>query len=611
MASRVNFSERLGKTMADLSAEQHLRIANLLSSSPDISRRRLLVLGGVGLGSLGLAACTSSGAKSSAAASTSATSPGSNGTLSVLTTSVASALDRDSSQGSTSGLGEININVQDPLVHFRTVQEGAVTTLDLTGLPGSLQPRLAESWTQVSDLKWQFKLRQGVVNNLGHEFTSADVVYTFARAMSASGQTVASAYVATTGGLIPGTALAPTATAADKTLTNQVVATGKYTVEFNLFDQTGLFPTILAVWNQYIFDSTEMKKHATASDPWSHDWCNAGNAVGFGPYYLDQLVPSSSATLKATPNYYGGAPAFTTINITATTSPSAQLAAVQAGTTDMAEGISSQLIKTLESSSTVQVVGGYTNKIIEMFVNYNYAPWNGTNTKLLRQAVAYAIPYNDILSGVYPGISRRAYSHVPSTFGGYAADMTYSTDLAKANALMSQAGFPGGKGLSQSMPGLQLYYANDLPDLATIAVYVRAALASIGIPITLQPITEAVFSTRKLVKKDLPMVLDSSDNPLIPDALYMIQTFFVPSSAGGLIDEGNYNNATVNSLTTQGFKEVGSPRDAVAAQIQQIMMGDLPAIPLAEVQEVAVVKKGITGYVPYEVENEALFQYLK
>ena len=595
--------------MVDLSAEQHLRIANLLSGSPDISRRRLLVLGGVGLGSLGLSACTSSGSKSSA--STSATSQGPNGTLAVLTTSVASALDRDSSQGSTSGLGEININVQDPLVHFRTVPEGAVTTLDLTGLPGSLQPRLAESWKQISNLKWQFKLRQGVVNNLGHEFTSADVVYTFARAMSASGQTVASAYVATTGGVIPGTALAPTATVADKTLTNQVVAIDKYTVEFNLFEETGLFPTILAVWNQYIFDSTEMKKHATTGDPWSHNWCNAGHAVGFGPYYLANLVPNSSATLKATPKYYGGTPAFTTINITATTSPSAQLAAVQAGATDMAEGISSQLIKTLQSSSTVQVVGGYTNKIIEMFVNYSYAPWNGPNTKLLRQAVAYAIPYDVILSGVYPGISRRAYSHVPSTFGGYVADMTYSTDTDKAKALMSQAGFPGGKGLSHSMPGLQLYYANDLPDLATIAVYVRAALAAIGIPVTLQPVTEAVFSTRKLVKKDLPMVLDSSDNPLIPDALYMIQTFYVPSSAGGLIDEGNYNNATVNSLTSQGFKEVGAPRDAVAAQIQKIMMGDLPAIPLAEVQEIAVVKKGITGYVPYQVENEALFQYLK
>jgi peptide/nickel transport system substrate-binding protein len=572
---------------------------------PDISRRRLIQIGGVTLGAWTLAACSSSSSPSS----TSTSAPKAGQTLSVLTTSVASALDRDSSQGSTSGLAEINMNVQDALVAFQLVPDGAVTKRVLTGLPGTLQPRMATSWKQLGPLKWQFTLRQGVVNHLGHEFTSADVVYTFARAMSVSGQTTASAYVATTGGVLP--PVLPTSPASAKTLTDQVVAVDKYTVEFNLDADTGLFPTILGVWNQYIFDSTEMKAHATASDPWSHNWCNAGNAVGFGPYYLDKLVPNSSAVLKATPNFWAGAPVYTTINITATTSPSAQLAAIEAGSTNMAEGLAYQSLKTLENSSSVQVVGGYTNKLVEMFINYDDAPWNGANTKLLRQAVAYAVPYDQILNGVYPGFSRRAYSHVPSTFGGYVATRTYSTNLDQAKSLMSQAGFPGGKGLNSSMPGLQLYYANDQPDLATIAVYIRAALASIGMPITLQPVTEAVFSTRKLVKKDLPMVLDSSDNPLIPDALYMIRTFFIPNSAGGLIDEGNYNNPTVNSLTAKGFKEVGSPRDAIAAQIQQIMMGDLPAVPLAEVEATAVVQKGITGYVPTDQQNVALFEFLR
>jgi peptide/nickel transport system substrate-binding protein len=599
--------------MVDLNAEQHRRISELLSAGPDVSRRRLLQLGGLSVAGLALAACTSSGDGSSKNApnpsGTGATQSG--GTLSVLTTNVAASLDRDSAAGSTAGLVEININVQDPLVAFKTTANGDITERDLTNLPDSLQPRLAESWKQVSDLKWQFKLRKGVVNHLGHEFTSDDVIYTFARAKSLSGQTTAAAYVAKTGGVIPASAMAEGATAADKKLGNEVVAIDKYTVEFNLTGVTGLFPTILAVWNQYIFDSTEMKKHATASDPWSHDWCSEGNAVGFGPYYLDKLVPNSSAVLKATPNYYGEAPSFTTINITATTNPSSQLAAVQAGSTDMAEGISSQSMKTLENSSSVQVLGGYTNKIIEMFINYNYAPWNGPNTKLLRQAVAYAIPYEQIIDGVYPGIARRSYSHVPSTFGGYVEQKTYDTDVDKAKDLMSQAGFPGGQGLDKSMPGLQLYYSNDQQDLANIAVYIRSALGAIGIPLTLQPITGAVFSTRKLVKKDLPMVLDPSDNPLIPDALYMVQTFYVPNTAGGLIDEGNYNNDQVNQLTADGFTKVGDPRNAIAEQIQQIMMDELPAIPLAEVQAVAVVKKGISGYVPNDQQNVALFQYLK
>ncbi len=575
--------------MAHFHIKRNVNHADQLILAPMLTRRRVLQIGGLALGTIGMGSNVAFSADGR--------------TLSVLTIAVAASLDRDSSQASSSGLGEISNNVFDPLVGFRLVQQGPVTLRDLTALPDSLQPRLAESWEKVSDLKWRFKLRQGVVNQLGHEFTADDVVYTFARAKSRSGQTTAAAYVATTGGLFSGDAK-------DKELGNAVVKVDKYTVEFNLVANTGLFPTILAVWNQYIFDSAEMKKHATADDPWSHEWCNAGNAAGFGPYYLEKLTQSASATLKATPNYYGGTPAFTTISITASTNPSAQLAALQTGSVDLAEGVSPQSMKSLENSTAVQVVGGYTNRILEMFINYSYAPWDGPNNKLLRQAVAYALPYDEMLNAVYPGISQRSYSHVPSTFGGYVATQTYATNVDKAKALMVQAGHPNGQGLDESMPGLQLHYPNDQPDVAAVAVYVRSALGAIGIPITLQPIPPAVFSSRKLVKKDLPMVLDPSDNPLIPDALYMVQTFYVPKDAGGLIDEGNYNNDMVNSLTAKGFTQTGAERDAAAEQIQKIMMDELPAIPIAEVKEVAVLKQGIKGYVPLDQLNVAQFQYL-
>ena len=39
-------------------------------------------------------------------------------------------------------------------------------------------------------------------------------------------------------------------------------------------------------------------------------------------------------------------------------------------------------------------------------------------------------------------------------------------------------------------------------------------------------------------------------------------------------------------------------------------MEELPAIPLAEVQAVAVAKKGINGYMPNDQQNLTQFQYL-
>jgi peptide/nickel transport system substrate-binding protein len=583
----------------------------MLKMTVEFDRRRFLQIGG-GLTLAGvLAACTgSSGSKSSSSrsgsGSSSAAAGGKNGTtLSVLVNNIATSLDRDSSQATGGpGLSSISMNVMEPLIGFKMTPNGDNFSQDYAGLPGTLQPRLAESFSQTGPMTWRFKLRQGIVNAAGSKFTSADVIYTFNRAYSVSGQTTAALYVATTGGVLPSTKVA-------KTLTTEVVAVDDYTVDFNLFAITGLFPTMLAVWNQYIMDSTVMKAHATTADPWSHDWMNAGNAAGFGPYTLKSLVPSTSATLIADPNYYGAKPQFTTINITAATNASAQLAAIQAGSAQEAEALTAESLKTLEKSPTVTVVGGYTNKQLEMFMNYNYAPWNSPGNIALRQAVAYALPYDQIIDGVYPDVARRAYSHVPSTFEGYVADKTYSTDLAKAKALMVTAGFPGGAGLTADMPGLQLFWSNDQTDLVTVATYIKSALASIGIPITLNPITPTVFATRKSGKKDLPMVLDPGDNPLIPDAMYLIQTFFVPPAAGGLVNEGNYNNSTVNAMTATGFKALGDARKSAAAAIQKIMMQELPAIPVAELKATAAVKKGIVGYIPLNQTNVTEYQWLK
>ena len=58
-----------------------------------------------------------------------------------------------------------------------------VTELDVRGDEG-LKPRLAESWEQVDDKTWRFKLRQGVTFSDGSAFDAEDVKHSFERAGS-------------------------------------------------------------------------------------------------------------------------------------------------------------------------------------------------------------------------------------------------------------------------------------------------------------------------------------------------------------------------------------------------------------------------------------------
>ena len=406
-------------------------------------------------------------------------------------------------------------------------------------------PMLATSWTQNSPKQWTVKLRQGVKSQYGNELTSADVVYTFARAKSVSGSASNSWFLANVGGIIGFGPVLPKAPASAKVLTNEVVAVDKYTVQFNLFEESGrLFMVALADTNLTIFDSVAMKKHATASDPWSHTWGNQ-NCAGFGPYEITTYKPGTQIIYQYRKDYYRPAPKYTKIFTSAVAEAGSRVAALKTGQAQIAEYLDPADLASLQGDSSVSLVGSYTNDIAFICLNYSYAPWNLPTNKLIRQAIAYAIPYDDIVNLDYLGFARRMYSQVPSTFDGYVANMTYQTNLDKAKALLSQAGFPGGAGLNKYSSGLQFYFVSERSSLLEpVANRIKTNLASIGINITLQPLPQSEFATRQLQTGNMPMSLFDFSSPSVPSASFLTKLLYQnpvvgrPGRPDALLEQG-------------------------------------------------------------------------
>ena len=401
-------------------------------------RRREFITGGLAVGGLVLAGCSSSATSGSGTSSSGLS-------LISLTDVIARGFDRDG-PNTDPGFAEANYNTFDGLVAYpQPLIDGAFVP-NFSADIDQFVPLLAESWIQQSPKVWIVKLRQGVKSAVGNELTSADVVYTFARAKSVSGSAPNSWFLANVGGILTDAPVVPNAPASAKMLTNEVVAVDKYTVQFNLFQDTGrLFMVALADTNLTIFDSVEMKKHATASDPWSHTWGNQ-NCAGFGPYTITTYKPGTQIVYQARPNYYRAAPKYTRVITSAVAEAGSRVAALKIGQAQIAEYLDPADLASLKSDNSVSLIGSYTNDIAFICLNYSYPPWNLPTNKLLRQAVAYSIPYEDIVKLDYLGFARRMYSQVPSTFDGYVAHMTYQTDLTKAKSLLAQAGFPGGNG---------------------------------------------------------------------------------------------------------------------------------------------------------------------
>lgn len=469
-------------------------------------------------------------------------------------------------------------------------------------------PMLATSWTQNSPKQWTVKLRQGVKSQYGNELTSADVVYTFARAKSVSGSASNSWFLANVGGIIGFGPVLPKAPASAKVLTNEVVAVDKYTVQFNLFEESGrLFMVALADTNLTIFDSVAMKKHATASDPWSHTWGNQ-NCAGFGPYEITTYKPGTQIIYQYRKDYYRPAPKYTKIFTSAVAEAGSRVAALKTGQAQIAEYLDPADLASLQGDSSVSLVGSYTNDIAFICLNYSYAPWNLPTNKLIRQAIAYAIPYDDIVNLDYLGFARRMYSQVPSTFDGYVANMTYQTNLDKAKALLSQAGFPGGAGLNKYSSGLQFYFVSERSSLLEpVANRIKTNLASIGINITLQPLPQSEFATRQLQTGNMPMSLFDFSSPSVPSASFLTKLLYQTPSSGGLVDPTHYSNKAFDTLSTQAQSASGAQFTSLATQMQNTLMTDLPTIPLVEVRPVLAMTKPLTGW--YQVLDATVPEY--
>jgi peptide/nickel transport system substrate-binding protein len=565
--------------------------------------RRGFIAGGLAAGGLALAGCSSSSGSSGSSGGGSSTGL----SLISLTDVIARGFDRDG-PNTDPGFAEAAYNTFDGLVAYpQPLTDGAFVP-NFSADIDQFVPMLATSWTQNSPKQWTVKLRQGVKSQYGNELTSADVVYTFARAKSVSGSASNSWFLANVGGIIGFGPVLPKAPASAKMLTNEVVAVDKYTVQFNLFEESGrLFMVALADTNLTIFDSVAMKKHATASDPWSHTWGNQ-NCAGFGPYEITTYKPGTQIIYQYRKDYYRPAPKYTKIFTSAVAEAGSRVAALKTGQAQIAEYLDPADLASLQGDSSVSLVGSYTNDIAFICLNYSYAPWNLPTNKLIRQAIAYAIPYDDIVNLDYLGFARRMYSQVPSTFDGYVANMTYQTNLDKAKALLSQAGFPGGAGLNKYSSGLQFYFVSERSSLLEpVANRIKTNLASIGINITLQPLPQSEFATRQLQTGNMPMSLFDFSSPSVPSASFLTKLLYQTPSSGGLVDPTHYSNKAFDTLSTQAQSASGAQFTSLATQMQNTLMTDLPTIPLVEVRPVLAMTKPLTGW--YQVLDATVPEY--
>lgn len=479
------------------------------------------------------------------------------------------------------------VQLLEPLISYENAPE---PNEDGVNVPDFTKPvgRLLESWSYDPEkITWTLKLRKGVKSCAGNEFTADDIMYTYQRALNVGGAVPNSWFLLNMAGVKGFTADVFSAdaevAAKAKVLGDGVRKIDDYTVEVEQVEPNPLFLVNIAVTiSQGILDSKEMKANATAEDPYSYDYANNVNLPSFGPYCIENWVKNSEIRFKANPNYYRGKAPIDVAIIKKVPQGGNRISILRSGQAQLIQGMTPNQYDSIRAMPGLKASGYVGNEGLFMVMNFKTPPFD--NLKL-RQAIAYAVPYDRVISTGYGGQAKQWESVVPSTYPSFVKnDPPYSYDPEKAKALLAEAGYPEGKGLEAFADQFKLTYVSEKETtLGPVVNQIRSALTELGIPVTLDPIPQAQYGDRQIVKKDLAFAVNDQEKPIGVDTGYAMQLFFVSKAAGGINNMMNYDNPELDKMWASARVEPDkAKRDATLAEMQKILMRDVAWLPVVE-----------------------------
>jgi peptide/nickel transport system substrate-binding protein len=525
-------------------------------------------------------------------------------TLLVLGESVPASLDYDGPSGNHPASQTGFHNLIEPLVEYAYggKTEDGTQLLDFNKFQGAL----AESWSfDSATLTWTFKLRQGVKSCAGNTFTADDVLYTYARAKSISGKAPIGYFLASVASVANFTPalFAKTPEAAElRKLGDEVKKIDDYTVQIRQSAPNKLLLPVLTIFGALIYDSKEMKAHATDEDPWSHDYANNVNAPSFGPYCLENWTKDEEFVAKGNPNYYRGKPYFDRVIYRKVPQSANRLAILRTGQAQIVESLNPREIESLRTAPNIKIGGGYLNATMFVLLNFKSKPFDNP---LVRKAIAFAIPYQDIIRTSYFGQAKQWEGLIPSAYPGYIKPKSqYFYDPGKAKQLLAEAGYPDGKGLEAFPDSFKLSYNAERESiLGPTATLMQTRLKTLGIPVELDPQPATQLADRQLVKKDLPFSLYDNSKPVGVDPAYAMQLYFV-TPPRGVNNMTNFSDAKLDELFAKAQTEADdTKRNQYLAEAQEILMDKLPLVPVVENKLQFAMQSKLQGLVLYPHQN--------
>ncbi|MBO0707017.1 MAG: peptide ABC transporter substrate-binding protein [Candidatus Dormibacteraeota bacterium] len=530
------------------------------SKLPELSRRNFILAGGAGAAGLLLAACGSAG--------TSGGGPSGAGTKNALGATLPSGAAPAGAQFYVQPFDSTGASYK-ALDFYETVYSRAPLADNFNfGLVRldqnfNIQPAMATSWQQSSDgLSWTFKIRPGVMWSDGREVTAADYVETLRYSADPkhawdftwywSG--VIKNYTEAAAGSMPVESIGVSQGA------------DKYTVVFQTEGPIAFMP--FACLYTQVMSAAALNKYGSGVyniDP--------STVVTCGPYTLTKFDPTAEIIEGPNKKYTGPFKPYIQNAVAKIYAGGDMLPRFETGEIDTI-GVTPLDLKVAAKNSKMKNLHLYKNandfEIQYAFFDVTKEPWN--NLKV-RQAFAHSVDRDTIIKSLLAPLAIPAYGYLMPGFPFAVTDPLKpltNYDPKKAQSLLADAGYPGGKGFPQVTFNWWQFAQGNFESV------VQALTANwnkvLGVNIQLQELDKTTFYHRMNAKPtqiSMGFVQYGMD---YFDASNMLSVY----KGGG---RHNWNNAQYDALLAQGAAESDkAKRQQIYTQAQTLLTEQAPAI---------------------------------
>jgi peptide/nickel transport system substrate-binding protein len=263
----------------------------------------------------------------------------------------------------------------------------------------------------------------------------------------------------------------------------------------------------------------------------------------------------------------------------------ARMRAVVEGQVDLATDVPPDSVPDLKRRRGIQVLEA--PGLREMFLGFDVAhavsphvqaPANPFRDRRVREAVSLAVDRQRLVQVVFKGHGDPATQVVPrSAFGFDPARPLPARDVARARALLAEAGYPQGFAVTLHHPS-GVYVADD-----ATASFVADALSEIGVRVTRQPLAKQPFFDA--LTRHEPALYLMTWNCLSNDSQEVLSFLLHsadPEHGYGTENAGGYANPALDRVIEQADQAMYPiTRLELLRQAEDIALDDFAWVPLA------------------------------